>query len=169
MSTDPVLPSSETPERWRDLSLSSDLAAVPKLLRATDMFSAEEIAIARSLLLAPEEEGYRFVFVDRDRALAGFACFGRIPATIASFDLYWLAVDPLVQRSGYGRRLLRTVEARVRVLGGNRLYIDTSARPQYLPTRAFYSAMGYHVAAELPDYFRPGEGKVIFCKALSEA
>ena len=46
------------------------------------------------------------------------------------------------------------------------LYVETSSRPQYEPTRAFYGRLGYHVAAELPDFYGPGDGQVIFAKRL---
>jgi hypothetical protein len=51
--------------------------------------------------------------------------------------------------------------------GGARLYAETSSRPQYAPTRAFYRAAGFDPAAELPDFYAPGDGKVVFAKLLA--
>ena len=51
--------------------------------------------------------------------------------------------------------------------GARRIYADTSSRPQYEPTRAFYLACGYLEAAFLTDFYGPGDGKVIFVKSLS--
>ena len=50
--------------------------------------------------------------------------------------------------------------------GARRVYVDTSSRSQYEPTRAFYLACGYAREAFLADFYAPGDGKVIFVKAL---
>jgi len=47
------------------------------------------------------------------------------------------------------------------------VYADTSSRPQYEPTRAFYLSCGYVQEAFLADFYSPGDGKVIFVKPLS--
>jgi hypothetical protein len=46
------------------------------------------------------------------------------------------------------------------------MYLDTSGRAQYAPTRAFYEHKGYGVAARLEDFFAPGDDKVIYVRAL---
>jgi hypothetical protein len=46
------------------------------------------------------------------------------------------------------------------------MYIDTSGREQYAPTRAFYERMGYHQAACLADFYAPGDARVIFARLL---
>ena len=98
--------------------------------------------------------------------MLGFACFGPIPCTRASHDLYWIVVRPDRQGGGLGRRLLAAAEARIAATGGRRVYIDTSSRPQYAPTRAFYRACGFHQEALLADFYDRNDGKVIFCKVL---
>ena len=142
------------------------------LVRSTGFFTAEEVAIAGDLateaLAAGDAAGYAFRFADGAAGLDGYSCFGRIPGTDWSFDLYWIVVAPGRQGQGLGRALLAATEAAVRGDGGGRLYVDTSSRPQYAPTREFYLACGYAVAAELPDFYRPGDGKVIFVKALRD-
>lgn len=147
----------------------TDGLAIEKVLLATAMFTAEEIGIAVTLLTEPAAAGYRFLFLDGPAGLAGFACYGHIPGTDRSYDLYWIAVDPLYQGRGLGQRLLSEVEHAVRRDGGDRLYVDTSGRSQYSATRKFYLAAGYVVTAELSDFYRPGDDKVIFCKILGPA
>ena len=53
--------------------------------------------------------------------------------------------------------------------GGSRVYVETSSREQYLPTRAVYERCGYHVGATLDDFYAPGDGKVIFVRVLGPA
>jgi GNAT superfamily N-acetyltransferase len=147
-----------------------DPAAIAEVVAATGFFSGEETAIARELADAAvahgHGSGYEFLLADGPDGLAGYACFGRIPGTEASFDLYWIVVAPHLQGRGVGRWLMAETEATVSAIGGARLYVDTSSRPQYAPTRRFYTACGYAIAAELPDFYRPGDGKVIFLKVL---
>jgi hypothetical protein len=61
---------------------------------------------------------------------------------------------------------MNEAERRIRDLGGLRVYVDTSGRAQYAPTRAFYERLGYLPAAVLDDFYAPGDPKVIYCKAL---
>jgi ribosomal protein S18 acetylase RimI-like enzyme len=72
------------------------------------------------------------------------------------------------QGCGVGRQLLAEVERRVAERGGRQIYIETSGRDQYLPTRRFYENHGYQVAAVLPDFYTVGDPKVIFVKRLCE-
>lgn len=147
-----------------------DPETVRRIVEETGFFRPEEVAIAVELveehLTRGPASGYRFVFADRGDETIGFACFGPVPLTVASYDLYWIAVRPGVQGRGVGRALLAACEEDVRRAGGRRIYVDTSTRAQYLPTRAFYRRTGYDLAAELADFYAPGDGKAIFCKAL---
>ncbi|MDH4072584.1 MAG: GNAT family N-acetyltransferase, partial [Gammaproteobacteria bacterium] len=70
------------------------------------------------------------------------------------------------QRQGLGTTLLKESESVIRRLGGTRVYIDTSGRAQYASTRAFYESAGYTVAADLADFYAPGDAKIVFCKRL---
>ena len=67
---------------------------------------------------------------------------------------------------GLGTRLLEQSEDSIYALGGRRVYIETSARPLYEPTRAFYLARGYSVVAEMEDFYAPGDAKVVYVKVL---
>lgn len=152
-------------------ALAADLASVPRLVRATGFFSPEEEAIALELveerLAKGPASGYEFLFAERGTDALGYACFGRIPLTQASFDLYWIVVHPEAQGSGIGRLLLSEAEQAVAASGGAALYAETSSRAQYAPTRAFYQRTGYAVAGEFPDFYAPGDGKVVFVKRLA--
>ena len=150
---------------------AADPAAVGELVAATGFFDSEESQIAVELveeyLQRGEASGYRFVFADGDDGrLAGYACYGPIPATQSAFDLYWVAVAPEIQGRGLGRRLVEAAEQAARDEGGSAMYLDTAGREQYAPTRAFYEHNGYTPAAVLPDFYRPGDDKVIYRKPL---
>ena len=147
-----------------------DPARIRNLAAATGFFSREEAEVAAELaeerLTRGAASGYHFLLAEEAGELLGFACFGPIPCTRGAYDLYWIVVRPDRQGGGLGRLLLTAAEARIAAAGGRRVYIDTSSRPQYAPTRAFYRACGFHQEALLADFYDRNDGKVIFCKVL---
>ncbi|MBU1743428.1 MAG: GNAT family N-acetyltransferase [Proteobacteria bacterium] len=156
---------------FREEVKPEDREAVGRLIRATRFFSEEEIGIAVELveerLAKGDASGYFFLFAEEENRLLGYACFGPIPGTVHSFDLYWIAVDPGEQGRGVGRKLMATSETLIAQRGGRQVYADTSSRPQYEPTRTFYLSCGYLQEAFLADFYATGDGKVIFVKPLS--
>lgn len=155
----------------RDHVRPQDAAAVADLVRGTGFFNDEEVAIAAELVAERLDKGaasgYEFLFAERDGALLGYSCYGRIPCSTVSWDLYWIAVAAHVQGGGLGRRLLGLTEQRVRAAGGLALYAETSGRDQYHATRAFYRRCGYQVAAVFEDFYAVGDAKDVFCKRLA--
>ena len=155
---------------FRDEPRAADLARVREIVEATGFFSGEEAAVAVELLDDRLAKGpasdYRFLFGEEEGRVVGYAAYGRIALTRGSWDLYWIAVDPSTQGRGVGRALLVESERRIARAGGERVYVETSTRAQYDPTRRFYERCGYHVAATLPDFYAPGDGKVIFVRSV---
>lgn len=154
----------------RDDLRSGDEDAVREIVAATGFFHAHEIDIAVELVSERRARGvasgYEFVFAERDGRVAGYVCYGEIACTVGSFDLYWIAVRPETQRGGLGRLLLAETESRIAERGGRAIYIETSGRPQYEPTRRFYLKADYHIAATLPDFYADGDDKVILAKRI---
>ncbi len=155
---------------WRITPKVSDLAAVRDIIESSAFFSAEEVAVAIELveerLQRGEAGGYRFIFAERVGRVFGYACYGPIAGTKASFDLYWIAVHETIRRQGLGAKLLRRVERAVAVAGGGDIYVETSSRAQYRPTRAFYAHHAYRRAAFLPGFYGPDDGKVVYVKRI---
>jgi GNAT superfamily N-acetyltransferase len=147
-----------------------DAQAVEDLVRATGVFSEAEALIARELveerLDRGARSGYEFLFLDDEEGLLGYACFGPIPCTQESFDLYWIAVRPERHGKGVGRRILQAAEEEIARAGGTRIYVETSTRAAYDPTRAFYERCGYTRAATLDDFYAKGDGKAIYLKVV---
>lgn len=160
-----------TPCCFRTCVRDSDLTTVRRLAESTGFFRPEEVDVAVELvqerLGRGEASGYHFVFAEENGATLGYACYGPIACTLGSYDLYWIIVDPVHQRRGIGRRLVAEVERLVALAGGRRLYIETSGRPAYRPTREFYQRCGYQPEAVLPDFYTEGDDKVILRKVLT--
>lgn len=155
---------------FRFEAVADDRQRVRVLVHSTGFFSPSEVDVAVELvderLAKGAGSGYHFVIAEACGELVGYACYGPIPATEASFDLYWIVVHSQQQRRGLGRLLLDACERRIRAAGGRRIYVDTSNRPLYQPTHAFYERCGYRREAVLIDFYAPGDDKVIYVKAL---
>jgi ribosomal protein S18 acetylase RimI-like enzyme len=155
---------------YREEVIAADQEAVRAIVRDSGFFSDDEVAIAAELvetrLSEGEKSGYFFLFAEQAGEVAGYTCFGPIPGSLHSYDLYWIAVANHLRHRGIGKDLLSRSEALIRKRGGSRIYIETSARPQYEKTVAFYLACGYRQEAFLEDFYAPGDSKLIFVKAL---
>ncbi len=147
-----------------------DRAPLIELLRSTGFFNAQELEVALELvddrLAHGPRSHYRFLVLEEEGTVVGYACWGVIHGTQASADLYWIAVRPDHQGRGLGGTLMEAAEGWMAQEGRVRVYLETSTRPQYEPTRAFYVRCGYRVVAELPDFYAPGDGKAIYFKLL---
>jgi len=156
---------------WRSAVMADDVGRVRSLVTSTGFFSAAEVDIAGDLvterLTKGIRSGYHFVLAERGSGLVAYACYGPIDGTQDSFDLYWIAVAPEEQGRGLGTHVYARAEAAMRKAGAKRIYADTSSSDRYAPTRGFYKRMGFAEQARLPDFYGPGDGKVIYVKALS--
>jgi hypothetical protein len=54
----------------------------------------------------------------------------------------------------------------IKKMKGKNIWIETSSRKDYDTTRAFYEKLNYIIAAELKDFYAPGDHKVIYHKPL---
>jgi GNAT superfamily N-acetyltransferase len=166
---------------------------IAEILRASRVFSRDEMEVALELFDEVYEErgprteetavadraaisaaslsrssvvpDYLFLgaFTPED-ILIGYACWGPTPATDRTWDLYWIAVDPVLQGAGIGTILLEEIERRLVGQHARMLVVETSSRSDYAPTRAFYGRRGYAMAASVRDFYAPGDDRIIFVK-----
>jgi GNAT superfamily N-acetyltransferase len=149
--------------------LPRDRDRVLDLVRETGMFTEAEVAVAEELidiyLNDPRQKDYMAVVVENERGEpAGYMTWGPTPLAEDAYDLYWMAVSPAEQGRGYGKRLVRWLEDEVKARRGRLVIVETSSQPKYLPTREFYMKLGYAEVARVPDFYRPGDDRVIYTK-----
>lgn len=164
MMTEPVF-------TLRETVLPTDPDAVMHLVVSTGFFTGEEVRIAAELVeenleKGTEKSGYHFVFMETGDEIVGYSCYGRIPGTRTSYDLYWIAVGKRWQRHGLGRRLMTASEERIAATGGCQIFIETSSTQLYHPTHVFYERCGYTLEHTFRDFYAPGDSKLVFVKRL---
>lgn len=143
--------------------------AVESALRETGAFHAREIEIclemADGFLEDPRKAGIDFEWgVDEREGPVGFVVYGDAPIAEQVWEVYWIAVPPPYQGRGFGRALLARAEEGMRKAGARMSLIETSGRPDYAPTNAFYQRCGYRESARLKEYYRAGDDLVIYRK-----
>jgi Acetyltransferase (GNAT) family. len=155
---------------YRQQIMAADSHAISRIVQSSGFFSTEEIALARELAEEKLDQGnassYQFLFAEDKQIVHGYTCFGLIPATSGSYDLYWIAVDEQSRGIGLGKDLMKRTEKIIYDLGGKRIYVETSSRDQYQPTHGFYESCGYHKEAALKDFYMEGDSKIIYVKTL---
>jgi ribosomal protein S18 acetylase RimI-like enzyme len=146
---------------------TGDRARVREIVEATGVFRPAETAIALEVFdgaMAAPGKDYRALGAYQGERLVGWAAFGATPGTLATWDLYWIAVDPALQGLGVGRRLMAACERTITAGGGRLVVVETSSRGDYAPTRAFYRRLGYEARAVIPAYYAPGDDLIVFTR-----
>ena len=148
-------------------AVSADRPALLAVARATEMFTEDEMAFIEGALAAHFEaprEGHRWAVLDR----AGILGASHLAPEMAEgvFNLLFIGTLPDHRRRGGGSLLLRDAEAHLRREGARLLIVDTSSLPAFEPARAFYARHGYDEEARIRDFWKPGDDKVTFRKAL---
>lgn len=152
-------------------AVATDEVSVRRIVESTGFFHSYEVDIAVELvqerLRRGDASGYFFAFVEQYGVPVAYSCYGPIACTADSYDVFWIAVLKSHQRHGLGRWLMLLTEQLIGAAGGRRIYVETSGRPDYLPTRSFYERCEYQRAAELPNFYAEGDSKVIYVKVLT--
>jgi ribosomal protein S18 acetylase RimI-like enzyme len=148
-----------------------DAPGILRLAAAEPLFTREDREVVEELLLDFLEEDepgdYRFLTATDAGRVVGFACYGPTPLTRGTFDLYWICVSPRSRRRGYGKALLRGVIRGVRGEGGRLIVLDTSARPSFAPTRAFYEAAGFTPTIRVPGFYGARDDLMMYYFAVA--
>lgn len=155
--------------KYRRQIMKTDADAIENIVRSSGFFSEAEINLAIELAtekIADEKSSYEFLFAESANNILAYTCFGLIPATDASYDLYWIAVDEQFRGKGYGKDIMIKTEYAIQSLGGKHVYAETSSRGLYKPTHIFYENCGYLREAFLKDFYAEGDSKIIYSKAL---
>jgi ribosomal protein S18 acetylase RimI-like enzyme len=157
------------PKKIRPIS-STDRTALLHLLKNTPEFKLSEVAVAKEVIdccLRDNKNSGYFILVAEDNAeITGYICYGPTPLTEGTWDLYWEAVEQKKRGLGIGSALMKAAEKEIRKAGGRLALIETSSTAAYEKTRSFHKSLGYEIVACIPDFYSPGDDKLILQKRL---
>jgi GNAT superfamily N-acetyltransferase len=147
-----------------------DRPRITKILRHTPEFKPSEVAVAEELIESylddPSGSGYHVLVAEVDSTVQGYICYGPTPLTEATWDVYWMAVAREKQGQGIGSALMKSAEKEIMKGQGRLSIIETSSTPAYEKTRNFHLSQGYEIVARIPDFYAPGDDKLILQKRL---
>ncbi|MEZ5196318.1 MAG: GNAT family N-acetyltransferase [Bacteroidales bacterium] len=147
-----------------------DVDHIEEIVESTGFFREDEIIVACELpeerLTKGLESGYEFVFIEHNGKPIAYSCFGLIPCTLVSYDLYWIVTHNDYRGNGVGSMLINETEKQIKALGGKTIYVETSSKPQYLPTRMFYEKNQYLLKTTFEDFYDVGDNKLVYIKKV---
>ncbi len=150
---------------------AQDKPRVLEIIRGTGMFTPAEVEVAEELidiyLERPGQKDYGIVVIESEgNETVGYMTWGPTPLTEGAYDIYWMAVSPGEQGRGRGTALVRWLEEEIKRRDGRMILIETSSQPRYAATRRFYVNLDYKEVARVPDFYKPGDDRVIYAKVL---
>ena len=147
-----------------------DKTTLMEILQDTPEFKPSEVMVAEevidSCLKDPINSGYYTLVAEDGSGVVGYISYGPTPLTDGTWDLYWEAIARERQGQGIGGALMRAAEGEIRKAEGRLVLIETSSAPMYEKTRRFHLGHGYELIARIPDFYSPGDDKLILQKRL---
>ena len=105
-----------------------------------------------------------------DGPAVGWSYFAPDQYAEGVMNIWWIGVAPSAHGSGTGKALLSHVEDAAKASGFRVIVIETSDQPLLARARRFYLKAGYSECGRIPDFYGPGDSKVIFSRSVvSEA
>jgi ribosomal protein S18 acetylase RimI-like enzyme len=146
----------------------ADIPSIQRILEEVGVFTPEEVACGVELAqqTVAGEEGYHWVLAEEDSELLGLICYGSVPLTVGTWDLYWILRSPRGKKQGVAARLLEACEEDINNRNARLLVLNTSGTLPYQPARDFYLRHGFRLTARIPEYYRPGDDLLIFTKKM---
>ena len=151
---------------------AGDRNAVEEIVASVGNFNKAEVDCAFELidiyLHVKEQKDYRIaVCEDSESGIQGYICWGPVPLTKGSYDIYWIAIHPKSQGKGFGRSLISYVETCIEEEQGRLLFIETSSKESYQNTVRFYRCLGFNEASRILNFYDIGDDKLVFVKSFS--
>ncbi len=143
---------------------------ISRIVTSTGFFRDDEILVAAELaeerLQKGAASGYEFLFAEIGSETVAYSCYGLIPCTLHSYDLYWIATHRNYMNRGIGKYLLLETEKAIFSLGGKGIYVETSSKDLYAPTRSFYEKNQYLLKASFENFYAPDDDKLVYVKTI---
>jgi ribosomal protein S18 acetylase RimI-like enzyme len=151
------------------LTTPNDKTDLITLAEASGLFESsqtEELAEMLDQHFSGESDSQDLWFTDDDNGIVGVAYVAPERMTEGTWNLYLIAIHPDCQRQGRGTALLSHVEQMLAKRGERMLLVETSGLEDFEYVHAFYRKSGYEEEARIREFYKAGDDKIIFRKAL---
>ena len=151
------------------LTTPSDTNALLALAEATGLFESSQIEELSQMLnqhFSNAADNQDVWVTDDENEPVGVAYVAPERMTEGTWNLYLIAIHPDHQKQGRGTALVRHVEQMLTERGERLLLVETSGLDDFEYVRAFYRKIGYDEEARIRDFYKAGDDKIIFRKAL---
>ncbi|NRA68381.1 MAG: GNAT family N-acetyltransferase [Pseudobacteriovorax sp.] len=135
---------------WQDGEADALLGAV------LDQYYARELEPEHRVVVLP----------DANDKIVGWSYYAPSFHAPGVWDVWWIGVHATEHGRGYGRQLLLAIEADIKAKQGRVVVIETSSTEPLAKARRFYPKLGYKMRGDIPEFYGPGDAKVIFSKNL---
>jgi GNAT superfamily N-acetyltransferase len=98
--------------------------------------------------------------------MGGYICYGPTPMTASTYDLYWIVTHPQARGRGVAGALIQAMEAELGRRRATGVRVETSETESYGAARRLYARHEYPQVAHLVDFYRSGDGLIIYYKRL---
>lgn len=146
-----------------------DLPALIAVAEASGLFQAHETEALTQMLddhFQHDAHSPDIWLTDDEAGPVGVAYVAPERMTEGTWNLYLIAIHPNHQRQGRGAALLTHIEHMLAERGARVLLVETSGLESFAYVRAFYRHNGYEEEARIREFYKAGDDKIIFRKAL---
>ncbi len=149
-----------------------DTTALLALVEATGLLQpheTQELAQMLAEYFTNETDSQDLWLTDDDNGPVGVVYVAPERMTEGTWNLYLIAVHPDHQKQGRGAALLAYVEQMLTERGERILLVETSGLESFESVRAFYRKSGYDEEARIREFYKAGNDKIVYRKALVDS
>ena len=145
--------------------VESDIANLKTVIDSSELFPSEMLDEMVSLFLTGKEDCVWWTGDSEQPTFVAYCAPEKM--TEGTWNLYLIAVHSSLQGGGIGTKVIQHLEKQlVNDKSARILLVETSGLPEFEQTRKFYIKNKFVEEARIRDYYKAGEDKVVYRKAL---
>ncbi len=152
-------------------ALKEDQNKILSLAGVIGLFESEEIQSVEDLFKGWAQgqlgESPKWIVFQEGEAIIGTAYYAPEQFADGTWNVYFIGVHLDYQRSEVGSKMMRYIEETLAHDDVRVLLVETSSLPNLMKARNFYNKLGYDQEARIREFYKAGEDKIIFRKAIS--
>ncbi len=144
----------------------ADIPGLKQVLDSCDLFPSEYLdEMISDYVNNPDSQDIWFTYLLDDKPAAIGYCVPE-KLTDGTYNLLAIGVAEESQRNGIASQMMNYIEQVLKSKMARILIVETSSDDAQLAARNFYKKIGYTQVAVINDFWKEGEGKIVFLKKL---